>query len=419
MKLQLLVFICVIGILYFFIYPLYLRYRNDFLVKKEHFVDDDDFLPDDTCLVKRTLFYIEISEFFDKVYDTFKDDKKYESDLIEIKDKFINLLTSLLLSDTDTNKKNFYDLTEMETHIRMFQINMYTFFSTNQTLIERDFPVAEKLAVKDNTIIDNILKCKHVLLYGDSNVPTFFGLHDIFKYYILFFVSDNLDFIMGNNLFVDLIGTDLVNKYNQYVLLQGPFSKLDKHIKEIFDKEMESRFANDYILIKSDIDALNNHIKKKLELTDDTYNITVFQGYYHLRNFIEVLKAKEKINNVVNDTAKRLLDYYDKGSNNRKEIFMKIFDKIFKNKTAPGVWDDNNKKYGYDTYASMKRIHENIDYQFIDEKRREAFFKSASFSEEKEFFKFLDNYKTIYNINNSSIEDVVLTPICPNPYDEE
>lgn len=418
MKLQLLVFICVIGILYFFIYPLYLRYRNDFLAKKEHFVDDDDFLPDDTCLVKRTLFYIEISEFFDKVYDTFKDDKNYESDLIEIKDKFINLLTSLLLSDTDINKKNFYDLTEMETHIRMFQINMHKFFSLNQALLERDFPVSKKLGVKDNTITDNILKCKHVLLYGDTNVPKFFGLHDIFKYYITFFISDNLEVNMGNNLFVDLIGEDLLEKYKQYVLLQGPFSKLDKHIKEIFDKEMDSRFANDYILTTENIDALNIHIKDKLELSDDTYNITVFQGYYHLRNFIEILKAKEKINNVVNNTARRLLDYYDKGSNNRKEIFIKIFDKIFKNKTAPGVWDDNNKKYGYDSYSSMKRIHENIDYQFIDEKRREVFFQTQ-FSEKKEFFKFLDDYKTIYNENNNTIEDIVLTPICTKSQNEE
>ena len=108
------------------------------------------------------------------------------------------------------------------------------------------------------------------------------------------------------------------------------------------------------------------------------FNITRQQGYYYLRTEIEMWKKlikQNKNNEEKKFVAEQMLDYYDKGKNNRKEIFKKLVKELYhgEDKNIFGKWDDKKKRYGYDEtleelyennedYSNMRRIYHNIKH---------------------------------------------------------
>ena len=129
------------------------------------------------------------------------------------------------------------------------------------------------------------------------------------------------------------------------------------------------------------IEKFNNYITtlfgsqepfKKIYTDNYTFNITRVQGYYYLRTEIEMWKKLIELNKNNEDNkmiAEEMLDYYDKGKNNRKEIFKKLVKELYhgEDKNIFGKWDDKKKRYEKDAnlknnqdYSNMRRIYHNI-----------------------------------------------------------
>jgi hypothetical protein len=166
--------------------------------------------------------------------------------------------------------------------------------------------------------------------------------------------------------------SDYKRDFNKHYKLNAPFRELDGAIKNItsrgrfqfsienFNKDITSKFGS-----QADFQAIYKD--------GHTFDITRQQGYYYLRKEIEMWKKLiEKTSGTKRYVAEEMLDYYDKGKNNRKEIFKKLVKELYhgEDKNIFGKWDDKKKRYEYDAamnlygnnenYSNMRRIYHNI-----------------------------------------------------------
>ena len=394
MKLQLVILI----ILIFFV--IYISYKN-----YEKFTDVDEQRDVDIsskCLVQSSYFYADLSNFAKKLHETFRDNSNYNYYVKSLAGKFGELINSMLLSDQ--SYKNMYDLNEYETNLRMFKTTIFYTFKNLEMFPNVGY--FHKLGSADPSITNNMEKLKHILYYGDKG--QFQGLIKIFVDYVEFFTSKDMDHLISNLRTQNIIDGGLYDKYNKHFKLQHIYKDLDGDIKKIYRDNIHSSIRdNDRI----DVARLNDYIKTQLELSPD-YDITKCFGYYHLRNFIEHLKylkdSKYRGDSSKRKLAERLLDYYDKGSNNRKKILYEISKKYFDTGDVFGIWDDKRGKYGFGKYGVMNRIYRNIGSQYVDAKIKLINDKEPY----NRIFKLLEEYRPIYLSSEQNIEDLVLTPNC-------
>ena len=214
------------------------------------------------------------------------------------------------------------------------------------------------------------------------------GLKDLYDNYIRIFAGKEINFEeVFRKVFIKK--SNYIGDFNKHYKLDAPFKDLDGAIKKIWKRKLEKEGKkliefpfnktdfNTYIISLFDGQPLfSGDESNSLFSTDFPFDITRQQGYYYLRTEIEMWKKLIKQNSgLKKEIAEEMLDYYDKGKNNRKEIFKKLVKELYhgEDKNIFGKLDDKKKRYGYDEtleklyennedYSNMRRIYHNIKH---------------------------------------------------------
>lgn len=166
------------------------------------------------------------------------------------------------------------------------------------------------------------------------------------------------------------------NVHDDYVLTNDDFEYFNTKIIEMFPTllpnpvwklDTENNKINMFSNYPSDVrcePTLNNVINPKVQCDTLRYDIRRVQGYFWLRSEIEKwkeFKDSRSLGENKRTIARKMLDYLDIGSNNRKEIFKDMVKKYFYGEEGNifNKWDDGGTgSYGenYGKYANMKRM---------------------------------------------------------------
>lgn len=332
------------------------------------------------CLVPKNEGFPKLSQVNKKVEHCFKDNKNIDGDLKDIEKYFAVFLTDVFLSDTIFY--NVFNLNELQTNVKSFRVLIYTLF--NNTKFIKDPARHNLIKGRVESVKDGLNMMKQILLFGNrehlgERIETidgfeYNGLKDLYDNYITIFTGKEINFEeVFRKVFIKK--SNYKRDFNKHYKLIGPFDDLDGAIKKI------TSMGN----FSFTIEKFNNYITYMFGSQVDfqsvykdgyTFNITRQQGYYFLRTEIEMWKKLIKHNSgLKKEIAEEMLDYYDKGKNNRKEIFKKLVKELYhgEDKNIFGKWDDKKKRYGYDEileelyennedYSNMRRIYHNIKH---------------------------------------------------------
>lgn len=329
------------------------------------------------CLVPKNEGFPKLSQINKKVEHCFKDNKNIDSDLKDIEKYFAVFLTDVFLSDTSFY--NVFNLNELQTNVKSFRVLIYTLFNNSKFI--KDPANHNLIKGRVGSVKGALQMMNQILLFGNREKLgeriepikgfQYNGLKVMYDNYIKIFAGKEVNFeVVFREVFIDK--SDYKQKFDKHYKLIGQFDKLDGAIKKI--TSISGRSFN--------IENFNNYIKslfgsqtdfKAVYNGDNTFDITRQQGYFFLRTEIEMWKkliSRNSGNHKV--VAEEMLDYYDKGANNRKEIFQKLVKELYhgEDKNIFGKWDDKKKRYEYDAamnlygnnenYSNMRRIYHNI-----------------------------------------------------------
>ena len=332
------------------------------------------------CLVPKNEGFPKLSQVNKKVEHCFKDNKNIDEDLKDIEKYFAVFLTDVFLSDTIFY--NVFNLNELQTNVKSFRVLLYTLF--NNTKFIKDPARHNLIKGRVESVKDGLNMMKQILLFGNREhlgeriEPIdgfeYNGLKNLYDNYITIFTGKEINFEeVFRKVFIKK--SNYIGDFNKHYKLDAPFKDLDGAIKKITSM---GKFS-------FTIEKFNNYITSMFGSQVDfqsvykdgyTFNITRQQGYYYLRTEIEMWKKLIKQNSgLKKEIAEEMLDYYDKGKNNRKEIFKKLVKELYhgEDKNIFGKWDDKKKRYGYDEtleelyennedYSNMRRIYHNIKH---------------------------------------------------------
>jgi hypothetical protein len=407
------------------------------------------------CVINKTDYLSKLSDMNGQIKDTFKDNTKFDQNIIKLYKRFGILLTYLLMSDT--RYKNIFGLTELQTNVKMFKVTIYKTFSNNDRINRPErFNKLSQITLSTDpslwevheTEYDNnnsiaLKKMKKGLIEGGfeyDDDKTFKGLIQIYKEFKEMFYGYDINIDIFQRVFIE--DTNLENEFKKHYFRDNTRLKdLDTHFKEVYkifrenyetDTNENENVGDHYRLKPEDFEFFNSKIienfpsiipdpvwkiqdgkeqrtfsnypssitcdhedleKKqnpKHKCENIKYDIRRVQGYYWLRTEIEKwkqFKDDESLSKNQRDIARRILDYLDKGSNNRKEIFKKMVKAYFygEERNIFSKWDDNDDgNYGtlehpvygenYGRYGNMKRMKDNLhNYEHIVDKVMEPY----------------------------------------------
>jgi len=375
-------------------------------VKKQKDVDRTD-----KCLVPKNDCFPKLSQINQKIENCFKDNNNIHGDLKNIEKYFAIFLTEVLLSDTLF--LNVFNLSELQTNVKTFRVLIYTIFNNSKFIKKPTEHHFTKNKVK--TVKEGLNMLKHILLFGYEEPINDFkydGLKDLYDTYIQIFSGKDLNFEqVFRKVFVK--NSNYKKDFEKHYKLTYKFKDLDGAIKKIQQKLEYINVVDDKLDIKSFNEAIHQTFKGQKTYDDlfpevenqQTWDVTRQQGYYHLRVEIEMWKQLIKQNTGdKKKIAEEMLDYYDKGKNNRKEIFQKLVKKLYhdEEKNIFKIWDDSKKKY--QTHAAMKLFGGNENYSNM----RRIYYNIIMFSHlHQDLFELFDP-----NPSKEKTEKLVLRPEC-------
>lgn len=341
----------------------------------------------ENCLVPKNEAFPKLSQVNQKIEHCFKDNKNIDCNLKNIEKYFAVFLTDVLLSDTSFY--NVFNLNELQTNVKTFRVLVYTIF--NNTKFIEDPARHNLIEGRVESVTDGLNMMKQILLFGNREhlgeriEPIdgfqYNGLKDLYDNYITIFTGKEINF---EEVFKKVF--DKKSNYKRDFEKHYKLNDLDGAIKKIWERKLEkedkklSEFPfnkedfNTYIISLFDGQSLFSGDENNSFFSDDyKFDITRQQGYYYLRTEIEMWKElieQNKNNDDKKKVAEEMLDYYDKGKNNRKEIFKELVKELYhgEDKNIFGKWDDKKKRYEYDIsleknedYSNMRRIYHNIE----------------------------------------------------------
>lgn len=359
------------------------------------------------CLVPKNEGFPKLSQVNKKIEHCFKDNKNIDGDLKDIEKYFAVFLTDVFLSDTIFY--NVFNLNELQTNVKTFRVLVYTLFNNNKFI--KDPANHNLIKGKVGSVKKGLNMMKQILLFGNREKLgekiepidgfEYKGLKDLYDNYITIFTGKEINFEeVFRKVFIKK--SNYKRDFNKHYKLNAPYKDLDGAIKKIWERKLdkEDKKLSDFPFT---IENFNDYITSLFHSQSDfqavykdnyTFNITRQQGYYYLRTEIEMWKKLIKHNSgLKKEIAEEMLDYYDKGKNNRKEIFKKLVKELYhgEDKNIFGKWDDKKKRYGYDAalklyennedYSNMRRIYHNIK---IYSNRHKDLFKLFSPNPSKE-----------------------------------
>ena len=336
----------------------------------------------DRCLVPKNEGFPKLSQINLKVEQCFKDNENIVDGLKDIEKYFAVFLTEVFLSDTTFY--NVFNLNELQTNVKSFRVLIYNLFDNTKFIKD---PVNHNLIKgRVESAKDALNMMKQILLYGnrkklgDRIEPIdgfqYKGLKDLYNNYITIFTRKDIKFEeVFSKVFVKKPNYKL--DFDKHYKLIGPFDELDEAIKRITSINkfpFNITNFNNYIM-----SVFGSQVDFQAVYKDGyTFDVTRQQGYYYLRTEIEMWKKLIEHNNgLEKEVAEEMLNYYDKGKNNRREIFKKLVQELYhgEDKNIFGRWDDENKRYEHDAalkqyennenYSNMRRIYHNIQIYSI------------------------------------------------------
>ena len=353
---------------------------NKYIYEKFSKVDEQkDVDRNGRCLVPKNEGFPKLSQVNKKIEHCFKDNKNIDGDLKDIEKYFAVFLTDVFLSDTIFY--NVFNLNELQTNVKTFRVLVYTLFNNNKFI--KDPANHNLIKGKVGSVKKGLNMMKQILLFGNREKLgekiepidgfEYKGLKDLYDNYITIFTGKEINFEeVFRKVFIKK--SNYKRDFNKHYKLNAPYKDLDGAIKKITSMgkfQFTIEIFNNYITTLFG----SLHDFQAVYKDDYTFNITRQQGYYYLRTEIEMWKKLIKHNSgLKKEIAEEMLDYYDKGKNNRKEIFKKLVKELYhgEDKNIFGKWDDKNERYGYDAalklyennedYSNMRRIYHNIKH---------------------------------------------------------